>query len=164
MEQTNHTANLGVLREDRVVYVDRVVAKLPFTVEVQIGSSVPAYCTGLGKAILALSPAPVRESFLRRLPGLDQGGIVPAPDVLRKQLDQIADVGFAEDRGDFSPDISCVAAPVIAPGGEAIAAVSVSGLRSMFEPVRGENTRRVVEAGEELSRLLAVLGRANVNL
>ena len=100
MERSEETVNLGVLRGDDVVYVDRVVSNQPLVVEVRIGSHVPAYCTALGKVLLAYGDPEVRDSYLARLAGIDsfEGARRPSRARLVKELVSVTEQGHAEDR------------------------------------------------------------------
>src|SRR5437763_12119557 len=54
-DEIHETVNLGMLQAHRVVYLDKVLSDQPFGIEAKVGSRVPAYCTALGRAILAHS-------------------------------------------------------------------------------------------------------------
>lgn len=160
MERSEETVNLGVLRGDDVVYVDRVVSNQPLSVEVKIGSRVPAYCTALGKALLAYSHPDVRESYLDRLSEStkDSPHHVPTRKQFEQELSRVAAKGHAEDLGEFSPDIACIGAPVLNSQHRAVAAVSVSGPASRIKASRNKLLPLVEIAGKELSLVLSELG------
>lgn len=164
-KRAGETANLGVLRGDDVVYVDRIVSSQAVAVEVRIGTRVPAFCTALGKAVLANSDEETRAAYLDRLSGLGGGGHEPpATDAFRTELEMVATRGYAEDDGEFSPDIRCVAAPVLNSRGRAIAAVSVSGPTSRFTQRRADLVPLVEITGRELTLLVKELGDDNPRL
>lgn len=160
MAEAGETTNVGVLRDGMVVYIDRAVTSQPLAVAVSIGSRVPAYCTSLGRAILAYTDPEVRADYLRRLPRLARNDpqVTPSRDQLTAMLDTTSDRGYAEDNGEFSPDIACLAAPILDARGLAVAAVSVAGLRSRITERRGELLPLVQDAAKELSELLQTLG------
>jgi DNA-binding IclR family transcriptional regulator len=163
MERTHETVNFGVMRGDDVVYLDRILSSYPLAIEVKIGSHVPAYCTALGKVLLAFGDEAVRDSYVRRLPevAVDQDHKAPKVDEFRRELADVVSKGHAFDRGEFSPDIMCVAAPVLNTKGSAIAAVSVSGPASRFK-ARQDTILPLVEiAGRELTLLAHELGEDN---
>jgi DNA-binding IclR family transcriptional regulator len=88
----------------------------------------PAYCTGLGKALLAeLSPAQL-DRYLETVE------LVPftertLTDVerLRQALDQIKRDGIAFDDGEFDPEVRCVAVAVRNFTGSTVAVLGLSG-------------------------------------
>lgn len=159
-DEADETVNLGVLRDGQVVYLDRAVTDQPLAVAVRVGSQVPAYCTSLGRAILARSGEATVADYLDRLPVLARGQVQPAPTVeqLLAVLDAAREQGYAEDRGDFAEGISCVAAPVLGADGYSVAAVSISGPSPRIEPCRTDLTALVVRAANELSELLRSVG------
>jgi IclR family pca regulon transcriptional regulator len=55
-EATGESCSLAVLDEDEVVYVARSAAQKIMTVSLGIGSRLPAYCTSLGRILLAALP------------------------------------------------------------------------------------------------------------
>lgn len=154
------TVNLGVLREENVVYIDRVTTDQPVTVSVRIGSRVPAFNTALGKVLLAFGPEQQRKDYQRRLNKIAAASGYKAPDPKRfaSMLDGAERRGFAEDDGEFDPDIACVAAPITDARGNAIAAVSVSGLRTRVRERTDELSGMVRLAAKEISDLLATVG------
>ena len=85
----------------------------------------PAYCTGLGKAMLAFDDAAaeaVMESRLRKR----TEHTITEPDALRADLDHVRTSGVARDVKESYDGLVCVAAP-IRNSGRAIGAVSVTG-------------------------------------
>jgi DNA-binding IclR family transcriptional regulator len=161
---TGETVNLGVLREHEVVYVDRAVSDRPLAVSVQIGSRIPPYCTALGRAILASSPAATVEAYL------DHAAASPRPGgAARFDRRAVADLvertrrdGVAVDDREFSPEIVCVAAPIVDATGAARAAVSVSLPASRSGDRIADLALLVAEAGKELSELHQLTGSASV--
>lgn len=163
MNQTGETVNLGVMRGDNVVYVDRVVGtQHQLVMEVRVGSTIPAFCSAMGKSLLAYGDPGVRDDFLRRLPEMKpaEGMAPPPPRTFAKELDMVATSGHSEDHGEYSPDIACVAAPVLDTAGRAIAAVSVSGPRHRMEVRRADLIPLVRDCGQRLSEMAQRLGSA----
>jgi IclR family KDG regulon transcriptional repressor len=163
MERTHETVNFGVMRGDDVVYVDRVVSRHPLAVEVKVGSHVPAFCTALGKVLLAFADDATRESYVSRLVEVGRGhdGRVPSGKEFRKELADVVARGHALDRGEFSPDIMCAAAPVLNSKGKAVAAVSVSAPASRFSVSQDKIVPLVEIEGRELTLLVHELGDDN---
>src|SRR3546814_19544167 len=61
------TCNVGILEGHEVVYLNRVECNSPLRVNLQPGSRVPAYCTAIGKLLLAQLPESQRLSLLCNL-------------------------------------------------------------------------------------------------
>lgn len=140
--QTRETVHLGVLDGSSVVYIDRIDGYRRANVPTHIGCRMPAYCTGLGKALLTFAPQPVIDRVVQDELVAVTPRTITVPSVLREELRQIRATGIAYDREENRMGVACVAAPVITPDEGAKVAVSVTGPvhriigRSMENPVR----------------------------
>jgi DNA-binding IclR family transcriptional regulator len=121
------TIHLAQLDGGQVLYVDKRNAARPVEMFSEAGKVGPAYCTGVGKAMLAFLPAPeleravARQSFHRCTPAT-----LCSADALRAELDVIRARGFAFDREEHEPGILCVAAPILTRAGRVLGALSVT--------------------------------------
>ncbi len=117
--------HLAVLSGCDVLYLDKVTRPAGTRLPSRVGGRFPATCTALGKAILAYSP----RSTVVDVIGQPLTRITPYSVAIRKQfVDQIANarlLGYAIEREEACPGMTCVAAPVLR-NGEAIAAISLS--------------------------------------
>jgi DNA-binding IclR family transcriptional regulator len=133
-ELTHETVHLAVLDGGDVLYLEKLYGHNPVRSPSYVGGRVPAYCTGLGKAMLAYSDENALRSMLsRRLP-LRTPHTVVLPRLLLDQLRDARTTGLAYDREEVSIGLACVAAPILGRNGTPIAAVSVSGPTSRFRP------------------------------
>jgi IclR family transcriptional regulator, acetate operon repressor len=134
-EATHQTIHLGVLRDADVVYVERIRSHLSINCPTRIGGRMPAYCTGLGKTLLAFAGKQATGKVLatglrRRTPYT-----IVAPGLLMRDLKRAADEGTAYDREEAVLGLVCVAAPVLV-GNRPVAAISVSGRASEIQRPR----------------------------
>jgi DNA-binding IclR family transcriptional regulator len=122
------TVHLAQLDNAQVLYVDKRSARQPVEMFSQAGKVGPAYCTGVGKAMLAFLPEPALsaairlQSFHRFTPAT----LTTEAD-LRAELAAIRARGFAYDREEHETGIICVAVPILSQGGSVLGAVSVTG-------------------------------------
>ncbi len=65
--KSDQTVNLAVLDDLEIIYVDRVVAPMALNLELHIGSRLPAYCTSMGKALLAFLPPDDLNRLIERV-------------------------------------------------------------------------------------------------
>lgn len=117
---------LGTFENDMVTYrikTGRGASDL-FT---RIGMQLEAYCSGIGKVLLAHLPKHEREAYLAGGPfvPLTPKTIVD-PSLLREELDRICLKGFALDDGEIAADLRCMAVPLRKRDGSVLAAISVS--------------------------------------
>lgn len=117
---------LGTLENDMVTYRIKTGrgAQALFT---KIGMQLEAYCSGIGKVLLANLPEDRREAYLAGAPfiALTERTIVD-PGRLREELDAVRDRGFAIDDEEVAPGLRCMAVPLRRSDGTVLAAVSVS--------------------------------------
>ncbi len=158
-QETGETAHLVLFDEPEVVYIDKVDSPSAVRMHSRIGNRAPAYCTAVGKAILAWVPDELlarvlAEPMPRRTPNT-----LTDPARLREDLQRTRERGWAMDDVENEPEIRCVGAPIFAHLGDAIAACSVSGpaLR-LTQPRASELGPIVARAAAEISRLLGAPG------
>lgn len=129
------TVNLGYLELDKVKYIEVVPSEYALRLHEKPGATVHVHASALGKAILAFSELGYAESLLRgRELQIFTRNTVTDPDAILGELRRIHDRGYAFDRGEISPLATCVAAPILDSTGQAIAAISISGPASRFNP------------------------------
>lgn len=126
-ERSGETANLGALVGSMVLYVDRADSPQALRWQLGVGERVPAHCSGLGKAILAnINREAIERVLPEHLEALTPHTITNRREFLA-QLTEVRRRGYALDDEEFMEGVRCVAVPIIGPGGEALAAVSISG-------------------------------------
>lgn len=127
-ETTGETVFLAIAREDHAIYVDKMVSTRLVRVDAPLGVNRPFNCTSVGKVFLSDMPdAQVEElaargAFLK----MTENSIVDL-DLLRAELDQVRERGWAQDCDEFANGSGCVAAPVGDHDGNIAAALTVSG-------------------------------------
>lgn len=122
--RTGLSAQLAVLDRAEVVYLERIVvgsARLP----TRRGGRKPAYCTALGKAMVAFDDEAARAVMRSRMPR-KTANTITEPAAMWSELSHVRADGIAFDRGEAYPDLVCVAAPIRG-SGRTLGAVSVTG-------------------------------------
>lgn len=126
-ERVRDTCSLTVLDEDTVVYVDRVKASRTMTVNIAIGTRLPAYAMSSGRVLLADLP---EDEFAAYLDGLRAEPITghtrTAPTELASMVARARKDGYAIADQEIDPALRAVAAPVRGPDGRAVGAVNVA--------------------------------------
>lgn len=145
-ELVHESSSLSVLDGDQVVYVARSTAKRVMSVGLSVGSRLPAYCTSLGRVLLAALPDEELTSFLDRV---EMKALTPKTIVDRSLLaDIIRRVrtdGFALADEELELGLRSIAVPVKTRSGRVIAAMNT-----------GVHAARV-SAAEMIVRILPVL-------
>ncbi len=139
-EKTGETIHLAQMDLGQVLYVDKRNAARPVEMFSSAGKVGPAYCTGVGKAMLAyldegtLENAISRQSFHRFT-----ANTLHTPALLKAELSAIRARGYGFDREEHEPGIICCAVPILSRAGRAIGAVSVTSTtaRTTLEALEG---------------------------
>ncbi len=122
------TVHLAQLDGGQVLYVDKRNAARPVEMFSEAGKVGPAYCTGVGKAMLAhlpeegLADALSRQSFHRHT-----DHTLASPDALQAELAAIRARGHAYDREEHEVGIICIAMPILTTSGRPLGAMSITG-------------------------------------
>jgi DNA-binding IclR family transcriptional regulator len=134
-DKYGETVNLGIQQLDKVTYLEVVPSEFALRLQESRGASVPAHASALGKAILAFSPQDLIDKFIHnhRLERVTEHTLTD-PDELVAELKRVRHTGVAFDRGEGSLLAVCIGAPVLNANGNAIAAMSISGPASRFNP------------------------------
>jgi len=125
--RTSETVNLMELEGDEIVYVARWPSLHAVSVDLHVGSRLPAWCTAAGRAIFSLmEPA----DALARLKAVRRSAMTPftVTDLagLRAALDQARELGYALNNQEaFVGDLS-VAAPLVDRQGHPLGAVNIA--------------------------------------
>jgi DNA-binding IclR family transcriptional regulator len=125
--ETGETIHLAQMDNGQVLYVDKRNATKPVEMFAQAGKVGPAYCTGVGKAMLAFLPDPAlrqaltRQSFHRYTPQT-----LATEEALLAELAVIRARGHGFDAEEHEPGIICCAAPILTTTGRVIGAISVT--------------------------------------
>jgi IclR family KDG regulon transcriptional repressor len=132
-ELTKQTVHLAVLQGTDVIYLNKLYGHLQVRSPSRIGGKAPAYCTAVGKVLLAFDPTNADEVLRSELPAWTPHTITD-PDVLRRELAKIRTDHVGFDREEILVGLNCIAAPVMGPGGKPVAALSISGPTGKFIP------------------------------
>lgn len=126
--ELGETVHLAQLDTAQVLYVDKRNARQPVEMFSGAGKVGPAYCTGIGKAMLAFLDTTRLEMVLgqQSFHKFTDATITNAT-ALREELQTIRARGFAFDRQEHEPGIICVAVPILAASGRVLGGMSVTG-------------------------------------
>ena len=120
------TVHLAVRDGLDVLYLDRVRGHASVPVVSTVGSRLPMHATGVGKVLLAWSPAEVQATVLASLPRITPYTITQA-GLLRRQLERTRAEGWASTVEEMSLGACSVAVPVRRGGadGPVVAALGI---------------------------------------
>ena len=125
--EVREAIHLAQLENGQVLFIEKRRLSKKFDTLAQVGTVAPAYCTGVGKAILAfMTPerqerAILQQSFFKYTPQTHG-----CADTLIKELAQIRAQGVAFDREEHESGIISIAAPIITSRDRVIGAISIA--------------------------------------
>jgi DNA-binding IclR family transcriptional regulator len=159
-DECRETVHLATLdrKQMEVVYLEKLEGLLPIgLMGSRVGGRSPAYCTGLGKAMLAYEPPEAAQAFYEAR-GLQAHTPQTLTDweMLSRELAEIRRGGYALDNTEHEPDVRCVAAPVWDHRRAVSGAISVAGPAERIEKLIAEGwlIEKVRAVAAEASELM----------
>ncbi|ELZ05793.1 IclR family transcriptional regulator [Natrialba asiatica] len=133
-EKTGEHANLLIEEHGKGVFLNKAKGSEAVTLDTHIGKRVHLHTTAMGKAILANYPESKVDKIIDQhgLPSVTEKTITDAA-VLKAQLSEIRERGYAIDDEERVSGMRCVAAPICPTDGTPLGAISVSGPTNRFE-------------------------------
>lgn len=128
VEHLHESCSAAVLDVPDIVYVARVPAKRIMSINLVVGSRLPAHATSMGKVLLAHLPPVSLNAYLAGSPlrPLTKRTIT-GESLFRKTLDSVREHGWAFSDSESEDGIRTVAAPVFGHSGQVEAAINVAG-------------------------------------
>ena len=113
VEKIGETCNFTTLDGTEVLYLDRVEARWPLRLTIDVGSHVPLHCTSSGKLLLACMSKRQRDIVIKRLTltPMTKSTIID-PEMLKAECDAIVECGYACDDNEFVEGLVSIAVPV----------------------------------------------------
>jgi DNA-binding IclR family transcriptional regulator len=155
-QETEETVNFAVLDQGEVLYIAKIEPQRNLRIAAHVGHRFPAYCTALGKAMLAESPETEVDSILR---GCEMKARTPntitTPAMLKDELRMIHSRGYAIDDEENDEGARCVGVAVRDQRGNPVAAISVSGPASRVTKSKVPEIAKVlIRSAQALSKEL----------
>jgi IclR family transcriptional regulator, pca regulon regulatory protein len=136
-QRTSYTVSLAVLDGTDVLYVDRARSfrrsQGGVNIDVHTGSRLPAYCTAMGKLLLASLPDADQRELIASMKLTKRGpNTITGKKALREELSEVLEANFAVDEEELAKDLYSIAAPVQNEAREVVAAVDIAAPSSMI--------------------------------
>lgn len=130
----HESCSMTVLDGDEIVYVARAATQRIISVGLSVGSRLPAYCTSMGRVLLAFSNETDLEAYLERVPLARQTPhTITEVAILRRELQRIRTNGYAIVDQELELGLRSIAVPVRHPDGPAVAAINVGAQAARVE-------------------------------
>ncbi len=158
--QFGETVFFCILDDGQVFYVEKIESQQSVRTACTVGSRAPAYCTAVGKAMLAeLAESEVNDVVRRWGLKAVTANTITTATALKAELKAVRSRGYAIDNEEKEEGLRCVSAAVRGHSGKLFAAMSVSGPAFRMTKERiPEIGQAVMRAGNELSAELGYQG------
>ncbi len=150
------TVNLGYFKNQEIVHIDKIDSLEVLRMDSALGDTAPAYCTGLGKAILAFLP---EHELLHYLNNVELKTLVPNTitdrDEFSSELNRIRQNRFAIDDEEMNIGLRCIGVPIFDHNSYPAYAMSISGpAMRLTHRVIEDIKPLILEASDELSHMM----------
>jgi IclR family pca regulon transcriptional regulator len=124
----HESSSIALLDGDEILYVARSsTTRRIMSVDLGIGTRLPAYCTSMGRVLLAhLAPSERDDYFARVKLVAHTSKTQIAPDKLRNDLDAVVSAGYAIVDQELEIGLRSIAVPVRDLAGKVVAAMNIS--------------------------------------
>lgn len=132
------TVHIAVLKDFQIFHLDKVESPQGLKLSSHIGGLGPAYCTALGKVLLAYLPEREQDRALaviyeERSPIAYTRHTIVDLQQLKSELATVKNRAYAVDKEEAELGLICVGIPIFNQNDEIIAGLSASGPASRFE-------------------------------
>jgi len=160
--EVNEAASLGVLDGADILYVERVRAGLTrIGVDIRIGTTIPAFWSTIGEAMLAFLPPSELDRVLSLTP---RPGVFPHKPMKRSEIEaslkNVRECGYALRDSYFGSGLRVLAMPVLDVDNYPLAAVSVAvpQIQMSSKEFREHALSAVQRATEDIARAIQASG------
>jgi IclR family pca regulon transcriptional regulator len=135
-DETGHTVNMAILDGADIVYIERCRTsqrgQRDIDLNLHVGSRLPAYCTSMGKVLLAHLDPERQRAVLDDIQFAQRGpNTLTARDELLLELVRVRQAGVAVNNEELAYGLRSIAAPIRGQSGEVVAAINLAVHRSM---------------------------------
>lgn len=136
-ERTSYASSLAVLDGVEILYVERArsfrCGEYEVDSSLRLGSRLPAYCTSMGKVLLASLPEGERRDLIGNVVFLRRGpNTIGGKKALHVELERVVDEGMAVDDEESADGLVSMACPVRGESRRVVAAIDLAAHASMI--------------------------------
>ena len=125
-EQIGQSTSVSILDETEIVYIARAAQRRVMSIALMPGSRLPAYCTSMGRVLLAAAGEETRLRLLKASPLVARTEYtVTDIDTLMAEIAKVKERGFAAINQEVEMGLCSIAVPLKAANGRTVAALNV---------------------------------------
>jgi IclR family transcriptional regulator, pca regulon regulatory protein len=136
-QRSSYTVNIAVLDGSEILYVDRARSfrrgQNRIDLNLRPGSRLPAYCTSMGKILLACLPETEQRELIGNMQITRRGpNSMTSKKALRTELEHVHKEGLAVNDEELAEGLYSIAAPIRNESKEVVAAINMAAHASMI--------------------------------
>lgn len=150
--ETSESVQVAEIEGSNVIYIDQIKSSFPIQIFAHIGRINPIHCTSSGKLLLAFQDDNTIEDILKNDLIQYTQSTVTNPEILKKELKEIRDLGYCYLENEYIDGIVSISAPIRDYNKNIIAAVSLVGPIQRINQTKSKIfINKVVEAAKKIS-------------
>ena len=153
-ESTRESCSASILDGTEIVYIARSATKRIMSVGLSVGSRLPAYCTSMGRVLLAAEPLERQKALLQQTSFKTlTDKTITDPAKLLSELSKVKAQGFAYVDQELEIGLRSLAVPVHNVQGQVVAAINISTQASRMDEASLQSTIRdaLLKAAQSLT-------------
>jgi IclR family pca regulon transcriptional regulator len=149
----NESSSIAILDGDEILYIARAFTSRIMTIDLHVGSRLPAYCTSMGRVMLSHLGTDALDAYFDRVKLIQYTPrTIVSREGLREALESVRRNGYAINDQELEIGLRSIAVPIEAPDGRVVAAlnvgvqaarISVAEMESRFLPVLRDGAREL---------------------
>lgn len=151
------SSSVSILDGAEIVYIARAAQKKVMSIALMAGSRLPAYCTSMGRVMLAALPQPAAEAILTSTPRPARTPLtLTSVSDIMAELAQVRAQSFAVIDQEVEMGLCSIAVPLMNARGHVIAALNFgfSALPNMRQHAAARHLPLMLDVQAELQRVL----------
>ncbi|MCG6656955.1 IclR family transcriptional regulator [Halomonas campisalis] len=126
-DATDCNVSLGTADRTSMMYLETCHGSGPLIMRLEVGSRLPMATSAIGRAWLCGISAERRQQVMEELKEIHKGDWTRIKAGIEKSLADYREYGFCLSEGDWQPEVSAVALPLILEGGAEVMAINCGG-------------------------------------
>jgi len=151
VKKTSETAHYSVYENGFAVYVEKMDGLHPVRAYTVLGGRSPAYAGATGKAMLAWQGEEEIRRVAKSAKRFTRSTLVGETPILR-EMSRIRKMGYAVNQGEWRDGVWGIAAPILEPAGDVLAAIGISGPEERIRAGLDSLAKTVMRAAAQLSQ------------
>ncbi len=157
-KRLHESSSIAILDGDDILYISRAPTSRIMSIDLDIGSRLPAIFTSMGRVLLAHLPVQEQQAHLQRAKRVQYTeNTLLTIEALRRELALVREQGYSIIDQELEMGLLSIAVPIKAPDGTVVAAINIGAhaARISIEGMKQQILPELRNAACELALLLA---------